>query len=70
LNSPSSGSTPLHFHIAWSGAGVHFARFASREEAEELAQKLARRDEAYSIEAFDDSCEVCAESLGNPGECR
>jgi hypothetical protein len=68
LNIASSGPTSVHFHIVWSGAGVHFARFGSREEADELAQRLATRDEAYAIEAFDDPCEICAELLGNPGE--
>lgn len=68
MNMPPTSPTAVHFHIVWSGAaGVHFARFGSRQEADELAQKLARLDETYSIEAFDDSCETCAESLGSPG---
>ena len=65
---PPTSPTAVHFHIVWSGAaGVHFARFGSHQEADELAQKLARSGESYSIEAFDDSCETCAETLGHPG---
>jgi hypothetical protein len=69
LNTPPNSPVAVHFHIVWSGAaGVHFARFGSREEADELARRLARLDETYSIEAFDDSCQTCAELLGNSGK--
>lgn len=59
LNSP-----PVHFHIRWSSAaGLDFLRFDSCEEADESAKLWVRPNETYSIEAFNDSCERCADLL-------
>lgn len=55
--------TGMHFHIRWSGVSdLDYERFDSREQADESAKLLVRRDETYSIEQFGDSCGRCAKA--------
>jgi hypothetical protein len=52
-----------HFHVRWIIAGssrIDWEAFASRNEAENMAERLKSSTDAYAIEEFDGSCERCA----------
>lgn len=63
---PATGppdSPGAHFHIRWSDGHLDYERFATAEHAAIAAHQLARPNEDYAIEGFDQSCEQCAELL-------
>jgi hypothetical protein len=52
-----------HFHIRWvmgDVARTDWEAFASRDEAELIARRIANPSEIFAIDEFDDSCERCA----------
>lgn len=58
-----AGNTAPHFHIRWIIEGIprtDWEAFASRDEAELMAKRLATPSETFAIDEFDDSCERCA----------
>jgi hypothetical protein len=63
MSEQSNSSVPSHFHIRWSGGELDYERFGSRQAAGESAKLLVRFGETYSVEEFDDSCNICAEIL-------
>jgi hypothetical protein len=57
------GKMATHFHIRWITADkstIDWEAFASRDEAEHKARRLAVPPETFAIEEFDSSCERCA----------
>jgi len=63
MSEQSSSSVPSHFHIRWSGGELDYEQFGSRQAAVESAKRLVRFGETYSVEEFDDSCNICTEIL-------
>jgi hypothetical protein len=57
------GNMAPHFHIRWIIADrsrIDWEAFANRNEAENMAKRLASSMDTYAIEEFNDSCERCA----------
>lgn len=53
-------STQTHYHIRWVASGaLDWERHDTRAEAEEAAKQLARSNEKYVIEQFDEACLLC-----------
>lgn len=61
-------TVPQHFHIRWLPSGkLDWERHDARDQAEEAAKQLSRRDEGYAIEQFHEPCRQCtlARSIGS-----
>jgi hypothetical protein len=57
------GNTVPHFHIRWiigDTSRIDWEAFASHDEADAMAKRLATPLETFAIDEFDDSCERCA----------
>jgi len=50
----------MHYHIRWSGSGLDWERFGTRQEAEKAASQLARPGETFTLEHISDkACTQC-----------
>ena len=49
-----------HYHIRWTGAeAMEWEPFATRDEADDVAQKRMRAGQTYTIEELGEGCTRC-----------
>jgi hypothetical protein len=53
-----------HFHIRWSAAGLDWEPFRTRDQAWASAKQLARPNETYVTQEYDETCPQCQNLLG------
>ena len=54
-------SLGLHYHIRWSNSSLDWKSFPTKEEATELARKITKPNESYTVVERNDDCERCKE---------
>jgi len=52
-------ASTIHYHICWSDSTLDWKRFATKEEAIELAGQIKRPNESYMIVERDGECKRC-----------
>jgi hypothetical protein len=58
---PSERSPAIHYHILWSDSALDWKPFATEDQATELAGKIKKPEESYTIVERHGDCERCKE---------
>jgi hypothetical protein len=59
----SEGAIPIqsdvHYHILWSNSTLDWKPFATKEDAQEIAEAINKRNESYTVVDRGADCERC-----------